>query len=485
MSVIEHAPEVAQKKAVQEITKEPGTRNIVQMLIDAGHPLGQTMRDLADQVQIPERSTFLVGLAAFSSAALMTYRVTRHYSDSLLPLGLFVIVEQKPGARKSAIFNGTHKPVRDCYAEINKKRSRELAKQRTKIESIKLGLRNKEPGVTRNQLQNAIENLEALPLPLTVHATDATTAALDLHCLIPNKGAYSLASDEQALLDTLFGLNYGAKGGNKPNIAAILHGFDGGHVSNLRAGREGYSGEIAGSICCFAQAGSIDTILRISNGTGLAERFLIASEPSLLGKRKFTGKICDMTPYQTACRRLIARQGRDGGAECCNYLHFNPEGADMLFAAAEEMEPLLLDGARYSSDLISGLVSKLDTHASKIAALLHLYAHYCQDVIGGEDKPAPSTINPEWLRIAIEITKEQIEAYHAKLMDMALIGRPGEWQTIIDYLDGKGGKSNRVVLENALRKKDLYKGRARLRAVIEDMASHGYLNIKDTMIYLS
>ena len=53
----------------------------------------------------------------------------------------------------------------------------------------------------------------------------------------------------------------------------------------VRATRRGFDGEVHGSIVCFAQPGSIESIMLASGGTGLAERFLWLSDDHNLGKR--------------------------------------------------------------------------------------------------------------------------------------------------------------------------------------------------------
>ncbi len=121
------------------------------------------------------------------------------------------------------------------------------------------------------------------PLP-SLFVTNSTPEGLE-KSLYFSKGFFSAISSEKGLFNSLFGKSYG-NGENNNDI--VLNGFNGDYVATSRATREGYVGHVSGGIVCFAQAGSVETVLEASNGSGLSERFFMIVEPHNLGIRDFT-----------------------------------------------------------------------------------------------------------------------------------------------------------------------------------------------------
>ncbi|EJO7807600.1 DUF3987 domain-containing protein [Salmonella enterica] len=475
MSAIEVEVPAVQVEAAPKAEKKPVT-NLVQMLIDAGHPMGQVTRDFAKAIQIPEESSLLIGLAGFSTASLLTYRCEPHYGGTPFPLGLYVIAEQPPASSKTAIFEGFHMPTVDAIAAINAEREAAAKEIKTKMKAItkqvKAGLLEKEEA--REKYEALQAQLDELPGELAGYVTDATPAAFEAKILVKNNGAGSLAGDEQTLLETIFL----CADGQSPNLGLLLKGYEGSNYQSIRISREGYTGRVALSFCLFAQRGSIQKIMEVTRSTGLVERFWLFVEGHMVGHRDFTkARKYSLLPYETAVSRIMKRMGRDASLECARKLCFTQESGDLLRAYRAHMEPLIQDGADYGDDLLKGAAGKCEFSAMKLAANLHLLAHYAES-----DEDCPGVIHPKWVELAIRFDRERLSRLRNLLLELGVIGKPAQWDRIISYLESKPGRRmlKPRFVHHFRRFAEYQKSSVIVRAVCTEMVERGWLVETDT-----
>jgi hypothetical protein len=209
-------------------------------------------------------------------------------------------------------------------------------------------------------LQNELKN----DLRQTLFTTNATPEGLEKE-LPRNKGMFSAVSSEQGLFNTLFGNRSYANA----NFDIVLNAFDGGYVSFSRTIRKGFAGVPAGAIVCFAQDGSIDTVLEAgSNGIGLSERFLMLSEPHRLGlrdrKAMFLGTafndLSAMEDYTAVCNNLADVFSEPEFFKNLSHLRLSDAAIDELGDYLLKIEPYLANGEQFSHSSLRGACGKVD-----------------------------------------------------------------------------------------------------------------------------
>ncbi len=110
--------------------------------------------------------------------------------------------------------------------------------------------------------------------------------------------------------------------------------------------------QCAGAVM-FAQQGGIETILKSSNGTGLAERFLFLAEKHNLGKRDFSqNHVIDyelIKTYNALCEPLITsviESPRE--LDDLSSLVICPQGWQLIAHNAPKIDPFFANGGRYA-----------------------------------------------------------------------------------------------------------------------------------------
>lgn len=321
--------------------------------------------DVARMCSIPANTTLLTGLGIVSAVASRVHCVLYPNGDQL-PLGEYVVCGQPPGAAKSRLIKSFQRPIFET-----EKQARAAYQERKKAA---------EAAGNEKDFDE--------PAPITIYATDATPEGID-QALRRTGGFFSIASAEQAAVNSLIGASYGE--GRKSNNDLALKGFNGEYHSSLRVERSGYRGDVVGSIACFAQEGTIETILGRSEGVGLAERFLMLAEPNQLGKRDHTKPYYPDQQPQNIYNRIMG--------ELTEKALSTPEALDQMpayrlsseswmkvYQFRNEIEPHLADGGKYSTLTMRGVAAKVDMHVMKIAALLAIL----------NDKPA-GEIDPDYV----------------------------------------------------------------------------------------
>ena len=272
--------------------------------------------------------------------------------------------------------------------------------------------------------------------------TNSTPEGLE-KTLIESNGFFSAVSSEQGLFNSLLGNSYGGNG-RQNNNDLVLNGFDGGEVNSLRAGRTGFNGSVIGAVCCFAQQGSVETILNASNGTGVSERFLMLSEPHNLGRRNhrqvFSKSIWAEQTYAMQCDQFEGIIENPLSPDELIPLTISPNGFVLINRYKDRIEPYLKDGGRYSHISLRGAGCKIDMQIMKIAANLHL-SNFNQSTV----------IADNHVTSAIEIANELLEANLRLCQAKGIMGLKAEFTAVINYLTTKHGVKSERELINSLR----------------------------------
>ncbi len=386
------------------------------------HLLKRLSKQVSAVTQLPVSTVFIMGLAVFSSVALRAHRVL--YQDGKpLPIGLFVVAEQPSGTGKSRCLNVFQQPFVKALKDATKSIDRKRVAENLKDDSVGL--------VRRPHL----------------FITNATSEGLEKTLDVTN-GCFSAVSSEQGLFDSLLGLSYNT-GANNNDL--VLNGFDGGYVSSCRVTRQGYSGEVIGSVVCFAQQGSIEKVLNSSNGTGLSERFIMVAEPHTLGKRDHTQLPIEdenlNERYSEKCS--FAKDILENPKAFSNFtnLRISESGHTHIAEYRNKIEPHLADGGKFSHISLRGAASKINMQIMKIAANLHLLS----------ESAANETIADEYVITAIGIANELLEANLKLCVTKDIIGANAEFRAVLNYLTSNNGMKSKRDILNSLRKTKPFK----------------------------
>lgn len=314
--------------------------------------VGKLARRVAHCLEFPEASAFLALLGS-ASASVATAHAVQYASGTSIPAGLFVVIEQPPATQKSRLLSIGMRPYDEGIRDHNRRVSA-LNKDASKAD----------------QLPYAFWN-----------ATDATSAALDEALSNCDSGRFVIASAEQSAFASLFPSDSYAG-----NNELLLKGYPGEYVSSLRKGRKAFHGVASGAVVLVAQPGSAKRVFNASNGSGLAERFLYMAEPSLLGRRTHHGEFLtghDTDAFRKACAACLADYSArtldeasvDSAApdpETLHQLKASADGYRMLLGQARQMEPRLGLLERRGDMVMLSWLGKLEQHALKVAAVLHV-----------------------------------------------------------------------------------------------------------------
>lgn len=385
--------------------------------VDNNHVIKRLSIQLARETYLPANTVFLTGLAVFSAMASRKYAV-QYPNKGTLPLGLYVIAEQPSGTSKTRCLSTFEKP----FKEIRKRLCNKALKE---FKDYLKGLGDEKPTPDQKSKLKELET-EWVRLKAGLFVTNGTAEALE-PVTTKNSGFFSAVSSEQGLFNSLLGKSYKAEGSSNNNDM-LLNGFDGNEVNNVRINREAYSGDVIGAVCCFAQAGSIEAVLKESNGTGLAERFLMLSEPHSLGKRDHT-RVVDSDPllrisYQDVCSNMESILATPLLPEELSNLFISPTGFQLINQYRNKIEPYLADGGRYSHISLRGAASKIDMQIMKIAANLHI-----------ADSSFEPNIPDKHVISAIAIAGELIEANLKLCQDKGIMGVKADFTAILSLFE--------------------------------------------------
>lgn len=368
--------------------------------------------DVAKMCSINPSTTMLVGLGIVSSVACRAFAILYPNGD-LLPSGEYVMGGGVPGDGKSRALKAFQYPIFQAHKQAVKDWDRKAKEQGDKFEE---------------------------PYPARIFVTDTTVEALE-SILNTSSGYFSLASAEQAVINTLTGASYGGEG-RKNNNDLPLKGFNGEYHSSSRSVRSGaacYTGIVVGSITCFAQPAAIETILRRSKGSGMAERFLMIEEPTQQGTRDHTRQHYPQEYSQNVYNRIVGELVARAIAHPQDFedlpaYRISSSDWRTIYLFRNEIEPHLADGGKYSTATMRGVASKVDMHVMKLASLLaYLYEHPIGEI--------PS----QFIDAAIGIMKDMLDYTLNLLSSIGVVGTDAEENCIIAYLGDKKTATRRQV----------------------------------------
>lgn len=396
--------------------------------IDNDHLAKRLSLSISETMDLPSSSVLLCLLGVFSSMTCRTWRVKYQY-DNDIPTGLYTGIEQPSGTSKSRCIDTFESPFKKA-----------LKKHRAKCLEEAKSIEDKEEKRQKESLAN-----------ITYISTNPTAEGLE-KTLLTTRGAFSCLSAEQGMLNSLLGMSYGdSKKANNNDL--VLHGFNGEYMSTKRIGRDGFNGEVYGAVVAFAQNGFVEKLLNESDGSGYAERFLLASEDHNLGKRdhlkvKRIDKDC-LAEYTRICDSFSTEAFENPKwYDELTELSIDDEGWTAIKTFKNKIEPFLADGGRYSHVALRGAANKVDMQVMKISANLHILKGF---------KLMPYTIGNDCVNSAIGIVADLLESNLSMLKNKDVVGTKAEWQAIIGYLSKKPtGASARDII-NAMRNTNPFK----------------------------
>jgi hypothetical protein len=386
--------------------------------IDDDHILKRLCIQVAAETHLPVNTVFLMGLTVFSSIASRKYAV-KYQNGEHIPIGLYSVVEQPSGTGKSWCLGTFQKP----FIAIQKELLKEVLKKIKDFEK-RTGSGEELTDDEQTELKELGQKRKHLSTGLFV--TNSTPEALEM-TLNRTNGFFSAVSSEQGLFNSLLGNSYKSEK-NANNNDVMLNGFDGGHVNSIRVSREGYNGNVIGGVACFAQQGSIEVVLKSSNGTGLSERFLMLAEPHSLGKRDHTKQIQPdpmlSVSYANHCELMESVINDPLTLDELNNLFISKEGFLKINQYRNKIEPDLVDGGKFSHVSLRGAASKINMQIMKIAANLHLLNYDMQ-----------SEISERHVIAAIDIANELLEANLKLCKDKGIMGVKAEFTAILSLFE--------------------------------------------------
>ncbi|MEY3288901.1 MAG: hypothetical protein RLZZ419_1143 [Pseudomonadota bacterium] len=431
--------------------------------VDDNHLLKRLSIQTAAETHLPVNTVFLMGLTIFGSMAARKF-TTQYSNGESLPLGLYAVVEQPSGTGKSRCLGIFQKPFNEIQKSALKKVMFELSRldKQALIEKL-----NPEETALHNELEDKAKRLN-----IGLFVTNATPEGLEL-TLAHTNGFFSAVSSEQGLFNSLLGNSYKAESTNNNNDV-LLNGFDGGHINSVRVTRKGYNGNVIGAVACFAQQGSIEVVLKASNGTGLSERFLMLAEPHSLGKRDHTLTIAHdhdlIKEYAVSCSLIesIVEEPREAGE--LSSLAISANGFYKINQYRNKIEPNLVDGGKFSHVSLRGAASKVNMQIMKIAAILHL-------IDNGGFVPEIADCH---VIAAIDIANELLEANLKLCTDKGILGIKAEFTAILSLFENDQRprtERNIITTKNkALPFKDFSGNKSELvRCTLEDMVKQNLL----------
>ena len=412
------------------------------------------VQDVAKMCWLPVSSVFIAGLGVASVAISRAYAV--QYPDGTkLPLGEYVIPCNPSSTAKSRCLKAFQHPIMDA----TKKAIAGWKKQEAATDSS-------DP---------------VPPYPQGFFVTNSSSAALD-QSLGKTNGYFALVSSEQGLINTITGAAFTSGSGKVPknDNDLMLLGFNGDYHHSQRTSRDGYDGDVVGAVTCFAQPKTIETILQQSDGSGMAERFLMLSETTLLGTRDHHQKFYPTEYDQNTYNRII---GEIATTALQDRTNFDELPAYRLSKAAwwaiddfrNEIEPFLADGGKYSTEMLRSMAGKPDMHVMKIATILAIL-----------DESPTHEVPDKWVTAAIGIMRDYLDYILSLLIDIGEIGTNAYEESIINAISKKGTATRKQLQANLHKSKPWAEITPKttigqtMRSTIDDLINKGIVSESET-----
>lgn len=375
--------------------------------------------DVARMTKVTVNTSLLVGLGIVSSVAARCRVVSYENGTGIQPLGLYVLAEHDSGTGKSYMLSTYQAPIFSAAKALDADWQRR-----------------------KKAAEEAKEDFTD-PFPYFSFDTDASPEGLD-KSLADTNGHFSLASSEKGLANSISGASYGE--GRTANQDLWLKGYNAEFHSSKRSQRGGYRGRVVGSVVNIAQPGLVQTILTQSNNSGAAERCLMLSEKSLLGKRKhgrqyrhYPDQFTQNT-YNRIVEELTKHAAKNETVDKLPNYRLSTKSWDKIAELKDEFESNLADGGKYSTQTLRSIISKADITIMKLSANLAVI-----------DECLPGEIPEKWVDAALGITRDMLNYTYHLLVELDVIGTNAFEDSVIEYL-GKKGQATRRQIDQAKRK---------------------------------
>lgn len=388
--------------------------------VDNSHIVARMAVELSKVTAIKESTILLVGMSVFSSMLCRIMAIDRF--GGALSSGLYVVAQQPPATAKSRVIDAFQLP----FMKAVERRIKHL-KEKLKSSSL--------TDVEIEEVSKSLKMLRAFPFFVSNTTPEGLEASLNKTC-----GSFACVSSEQGMFNSLIGGMY--NDGNVNNNDVVLYGYAGEHLHVERVSRKGFSGTPYGSIVLFSQDGSIETLLKSSASSGMAERFLKIAEKPRFGEHIERRAINPdlLSEYDYLCNSMIDDFLQSEKYTNPDPLYFLPrftfsvESMKLINSLSNNLDAHFADGAKYSNDAMRGFCGKADIHARKIAVNLHAMEH-------GIYQPE---IEHRHVVSAIAIIHDLIESHEKLLSEHGAIGNKSAYKAIIKYLDGKKRADNEI-----------------------------------------
>lgn len=368
---------------LEALEHQPGS--IFEIIKD--HPIAEFIKQVASSRQVVLDSVTLVGLSMLSSAVGMAFKCKRP-GYVAIPVGLYAVAAQPPGARKSAVISAFSEALFGALINRN--------------------------AVLKEQLLESDDNTPAESM-FRPFVSDATAESVEEFVLRSTEGFFAVQTDEQTMLDTLFRRKHEGSTGEPPSF--LTQGFEGGYVCSSRVTRKGFSGNAHGAMTVFAQEGAIDTVLNA--GVTVRGMVQLLEEATNVGFRQrptAESRYCDPAAWEKMGERLLSLLPAERGFKRLRTLKISEAGHDLLDDFAYMLEPLVLPGQRFCSEEIQLSALNAPVVATKISAVLHAARH----LLTADDVPAD--IGLEDIDLGILLAEKLLDVKERLLLSRGLLG---------------------------------------------------------------
>lgn len=355
------------------------------------HPIAEFIKQVASSRQVVLDSVTLVGLSMLSSAVGMAFKCKRP-GYVAIPVGLYAVAAQPPGARKSAVISAFSEALFGALLNRNA--------------ALKEEIINSDDDIAVNAARDKL---------FRPFVSDATAESVEEHVLRSTNGFFAVQTDEQTMLDTLFRRKHEGSTGEPPSF--LTQGFEGGYVCSSRVTRKGFSGNAHGAMTVFAQEGAIDTVLNA--GVTVRGMVQLLEEATNVGFRQrptAESRYCDPAAWEKMGERLLSLLPAERGFKRLRTLKISEAGHDLLDDFAYMLEPLVLPGQRFCSEEIQLSALNAPVVATKISAVLHAARH----LLTADDVPAD--IGLEDIDLGILLAEKLLDVKERLLLSRGLLG---------------------------------------------------------------
>lgn len=452
-----------------------GTPQIVQY----GGFVAELAKAKSAEVIFPENSAFLHGLGVLSGA--MAYKFRYQYYSEQKAVNLFCVASQPPSTGKSSIFSFFSNPFSHVFSELNKINAKKRSKLIDELKELKEAAKSgQNVALEIEQTMSAIKEVQHI----SWYKDDATSESIEGTAAIQN-GYVNILSPESDAINVVLGKVYG-DGKGKSNHGVFLKMWDTEWHSSARISREGYEGELYGSVSILAQDESIDSILRIGqeSGRGISERFLLIREQNLFGKRKSDRRV--------KVSKELSDEFNDLARNIINssptVLKLSAKAQGMVNALTDELDDKMSDGGEFSTNMIRGAAGKADKQVYKLASIMHVAEDWR---LSGKKR---NTIDDKHVKNAICIFRELLKTYLAAADGMQISGEMTETAFVAEKIQ-ELSKLRQVkftvdFLRDKVRNRGALKGVSGLTTKIKDvyipeLQKRGYIAEHNGWIYVS